>query len=123
MSEKNTGNDLEIADEMCEVCQVGAPQLTEEEIAVLKADLPCWNFIEVDSVKQLRRVYSFSNYEKALAFVNAVAEISEKHNHHPSMLLEWGKVTVTWWTHKINGLHRTDAIMAAKSDRLFGSGG
>jgi 4a-hydroxytetrahydrobiopterin dehydratase len=48
-----------------------------------------------------------------------VGQIAEEEGHHPSILTEWGRVTVTWWTHKIKGLHRNDFIMAAKTDRLL----
>jgi len=53
-----------------------------------------------------------------MTFTNQVGEIAEAQGHHPAILTEWGKVTVTWWTHKIKGLHRNDFIMAAKTDRL-----
>jgi 4a-hydroxytetrahydrobiopterin dehydratase len=63
------------------------------------------------------RVYK--NFVEALHFTNKVGELAETEGHHPSLLTEWGKVTVTWWTHKINGLHRNDFIMAAKTDELY----
>ncbi|HIC35530.1 MAG TPA: 4a-hydroxytetrahydrobiopterin dehydratase, partial [Gammaproteobacteria bacterium] len=46
-------------------------------------------------------------------------QISEEEDHHPALLTEWGKVTVSWWTHKIRGLHRNDLIMGAKTDELY----
>ena len=49
-----------------------------------------------------------------------IAELAEKEGHHPALLTEWGRTTVTWWTHKIKGLHRNDFVMAAKTDELFG---
>jgi len=61
----------------------------------------------------------FKNFAQAVAFTNKVAEIAEAEGHHPAILTEWGKVTVTWWTHKIKGLHRNDFIMAAKTDQLL----
>jgi len=54
----------------------------------------------------------------ALAFTNRVGALAEAEGHHPALLTEWGRVTVTWWTHKIRGLHRNDFIMAAKTDAL-----
>ena len=44
--------------------------------------------------------------------------MAEEEGHHPALLTEWGRMTVTWWTHKISGLHRNDFIMAAKTDEL-----
>jgi 4a-hydroxytetrahydrobiopterin dehydratase len=67
-------------------------------------------------------VYSFNNFVEAIAFTNRVGELAEEENHHPALLTEWGKVTVTWWTHKIRGLHRSDFIMAAKTDKYYQSG-
>jgi len=54
-----------------------------------------------------------------LEFTNKVGELAEKEGHHPALLTEWGRTTVTWWTHKIKGLHRNDFIMAAKTDELY----
>ena len=63
----------------------------------------------------------FENFLKSQSFVNKVGEIAEKEGHHPAILLEWGKVQVSWWTHKIRGLHENDFIMSAKTDQLFDS--
>ena len=54
-----------------------------------------------------------------LDFVNKVADLAEEEDHHPEIVLEWGKVTVNWWSHKIKGLHKNDFIAAAKTDALF----
>ena len=67
---------------------------------------------------QLERAYAFRTFKHALVFTNAVGEIAETENHHPSLLTEWGKVTVTWWSHSIKGLHRYDFVMAARTDEL-----
>jgi pterin-4a-carbinolamine dehydratase len=64
----------------------------------------------------LERVFKFKNYAQSVAFANRVAEIAESQHHHPAIVLEWGRVTVTWWTHAIGGLHRNDLIMAARTD-------
>ena len=103
----------------CEACQAGAPQVTDQELAELMAQLPDWSAPVRDGVLQLERVYKFKNFKLAWAFSNKVAELAEAEFHHPGILLEWGKVTVTWWTHAINGLHKNDFIMAAKTDKLL----
>ena len=74
--------------------------------------------IERDDVPRLERVFKFKNFVDALAFTNDVGAMAEEQDHHPSLLTEWGRVTVTWWTHKIKGLHRNDFIMAAGCDEL-----
>ncbi|WP_298441956.1 4a-hydroxytetrahydrobiopterin dehydratase [uncultured Ferrimonas sp.] len=101
----------------CEACQAGAPQVSEQELAELMSQLPDWAVPVRDGVMQLERVYKFKNFKQAWAFSNKVAELAEAEFHHPGILLEWGKVTVTWWTHAISGLHKNDFIMAAKTDQ------
>lgn len=107
-----------LANQPCEACRVGAPQVSETEAQTLLQQLPDWQIIQVEGIAQLQRCFTFSNFEQALAFTNQVGALAETFNHHPAILTEWGKVTVTWWTHKIKGLHKTDFIMAAKVDGL-----
>jgi 4a-hydroxytetrahydrobiopterin dehydratase len=104
----------------CVACRVGEPTVTDAEIAEYQPQVPEWRIIEVDGIKRLQRVFRFRNFAEALAFTNKVGEAAEAEDHHPTLLTEWGKVTVTWWTHKIKGLHRNDFIMAVKTDRLYG---
>jgi len=103
----------------CVPCRGGEPPLSQAEIEDLKPQVPDWEVIEVENVPHLQRVFKFKNFSQALAFTNRVGEIAEEEDHHPSLLTEWGKVTVTWWTHKINGLHQNDFIMASKTDALY----
>jgi 4a-hydroxytetrahydrobiopterin dehydratase len=103
----------------CSACERGAPTVTDEEIAEFHPQVPDWNLNEVDGVKQLERAFKFKNFRQALEFTNKVGEIAEEEGHHPAILTEWGKVTVTWWTHKIKGLHQNDFIMAARTDDLY----
>ena len=71
-----------------------------------------------DEEEELRRVFSVDDFAQALEFTKKVGELAEDEGHHPALLTEWGRTTVTWWTHKIKGLHRNDFIMAAKTDEL-----
>ena len=64
------------------------------------------------------KVFNFDNYSDAISFTNKIAQLAEEEDHHPAILLEWGRVEVTWWTHKIGGLHKNDFIAAAKTDLL-----
>ena len=105
--------------EKCVACRRDAPQVTAAEIAELQPQIPDWELVELDGVKRLRRVFSFDDFASALAFTNRVGEIAEDEGHHPALLTEWGRVTVSWWTHKIKGLHRNDFIMASKTDALM----
>ena len=100
----------------CIACRKGEPTVTDEEIAEFRPQVPDWDISEVDGVKRLEKVFKFDNFVHALAFTNKIGELAEEEGHHPALLTEWGKVTVSWWTHKIRGLHRNDFIMAAKID-------
>lgn len=103
----------------CVACDRDAPRATAEEIEALSAEIPDWNIIPRDEIDRLEGVFSVPDFVEAMAFTNRVGELAEEEGHHPALLTEWGRVTVTWWTHKIRGLHRNDFIMAAKTDQLF----
>lgn len=103
----------------CVPCRGGEPTLTDQEIARFKPEAPEWVVIEKEGILRLERTFKFKNFVQALEFTNRVGELAEEQGHHPALLTEWGKVTVTWWTHKIKGLHRNDFIMAAKTDKLY----
>ncbi len=102
----------------CVACRRDEPTVTDAEIAEFHPQVPEWQIVERDGIKRLERVFKFDNFTQALAFANKVGELAETEGHHPALLVEWGKVMVQWWTHKIKGLHRNDFIMAAKTDQL-----
>jgi len=108
-----------LIEEACQACRTGAPEVTGAELAALLKELPAWRVEERNGEKQLERQFTFKNFVQALAFSNDVGEQAESENHHPAILTEWGKVTVTWWTHKIGGLHKNDFVMAARTDQLY----
>ena len=110
-----------LSTEHCEACRADASRVSDDELAVLLKQIPDWQPIVRNRVLQLQRVFAFQNFHRAMAFSNQVAELAEAAGHHPAILTEWGKVTVTWWTHKINGLHRNDFILAARTDELLTS--
>jgi 4a-hydroxytetrahydrobiopterin dehydratase len=107
-----------LTEERCVACRRDAPRVTEAEIEELKPQVPEWELLERDGIPRLERVFRFPDFATALAFTNRVGELAEAEGHHPAILTEWGRVTVTWWTHKIRGLHRNDFIMAARTDAL-----
>ena len=88
-------------------------------IAEFHPQVSDWEIVELDAIKRLTRVYSFDDFAQALEFTNKVGELAEGQGHHPVLLTEWGRTTVTWWTHAIRGLHRNDFVMAAKTDVLY----
>jgi 4a-hydroxytetrahydrobiopterin dehydratase len=103
----------------CEACRTDAHRITEAESKELIKEIPDWEIVEHEGVPRLQRVYKFPDFAKAIKFTDKVAALAEEADHHPSLLTEWGRVTVTWWSHKIKGLHRNDFIMAAKSDDAY----
>ncbi|WP_299599439.1 4a-hydroxytetrahydrobiopterin dehydratase [uncultured Microbulbifer sp.] len=107
----------ELAAQACEACRADAPLVSDEELAELIREIPDWTPETRDGVMQLERVFKFRNFKQALAFTNRVGEIAEEVGHHPALLTEWGKVTVTWWSHEAGGLHKNDFIMAARTDK------
>ncbi len=108
----------ELTQMKCEACRRGAPRVTAEESRSLHKQIPDWALVERDGIQRLERAFAFPGFADALAFTNSVGALAELEGHHPALLTEWGSVTVTWWTHKIRGLHQNDFIMAAKTDQL-----
>lgn len=106
----------DLASMECVPCRGGVPPMTHDDAQDYLADLG-GEWLVVDD-HHLQREYRFKNFRQALAFTNRIGEIAESEGHHPALLTEWGRVTVTWWTHKIRGLHRNDFVMAAKTDKL-----
>ncbi|MBM3943496.1 MAG: 4a-hydroxytetrahydrobiopterin dehydratase [SAR202 cluster bacterium] len=109
----------ELTQEVCVACRADSPTVDERETAALHSQVPDWQLRTEDGIRKLDRVYRFRNFKQALQFTNGVGELAEAQGHHPRLVTEWGRVTVTWWTHKIKNLHRNDFIMAARTDRLF----
>ncbi|CAB0149891.1 Putative pterin-4-alpha-carbinolamine dehydratase [Pseudidiomarina piscicola] len=106
----------DLKQQKCEACNADAPKVSDDELAELMREIPEWAPVARDGVMQLEREFKFKNFKQALAFTNKVGDIAEAEFHHPTLVTEWGKVTVTWWTHAINGLHKNDFIMAARTD-------
>jgi 4a-hydroxytetrahydrobiopterin dehydratase len=107
-----------LLEKKCTACELGAPLVPDEKQNDLLKDLEGW-LIDRSNISKLSKTYKFSNYASTLNFVNLIAELSESEDHHPKMTVEWGKVSLEWWSHKIEGLHMNDFICAAKSDEIF----
>lgn len=105
----------ELSSKQCVPCRGGVPPLQGDEIQRLLSQLNGW---EVVREHHLKKNYSFSNFAEALKFVNRVGELAEEQGHHPDICFGWGKVEVTIWTHKIDGLTESDFILAAKINEL-----
>ena len=109
---------MSLKESKCEACTIDAPLVSDSEAKVLILELDGW-LIESDSgINQLIKTYKFSNYAESLDFSNKVADLAESEDHHPKIVLEYGSVEVSWWSHKIKGLHKNDFICAAKTDLI-----
>ncbi len=108
-----------LAQEKCIPCKSDVPPLSQKEINSFLEDVPEWQLVEIDNIPRLKRNFKFKNFVTALEFTNAVGEIAEEEGHHPLIELTWGIVSVQWWTHNIEGLHKNDFIMATKTDELY----
>lgn len=104
-----------LADKNCIPCRGGVPPLAGEELMRLARQLPHWKVVDAHHIT---RAFTFPDFRQALEFVNKAGEIAEAQGHHPDIFLTWGKVEITTWTHKINGLTESDFILAAKIDQL-----
>ncbi len=105
----------ELASKTCVPCRGGVPPLKGQELEKFHREVPQW---QVSNEHHLIREFKFPDFRTALDFVNRVGELAEQQGHHPNILLTWGRVEITLWTHKIDGLTESDFIMAAKIDRL-----
>jgi len=106
----------ELADRTCVPCKGGVPALTPEQLKPLLAQVDSWTVV---NNHHLEKRYALKNFAQALDLVNRIGAVAESQNHHPDIYLAWGRVHVTIWTHKINGLTESDFIFAAKCDRAF----
>ena len=107
-----------LADKTCVPCRGDTPPLKGKELTDIHRQLPESSQWDVVNQHHLVRAYKFPDFRSALAFVNKVGEIAEEQGHHPDILLGWGKVEITTWTHAVDGLTESDFILAAKIDRL-----
>lgn len=104
--------------ERCEACRADSSPVPEEEIPELLARIPDWVIRTVDGVPRLERTFRFADWSQTMAFVQQVGVLAEAEDHHPQLLVSFGRVRVGWWTHAIRALHRNDFIMAAKTNAI-----
>lgn len=110
-----------LAEESVATADPTTPRLPAHEIAGLAARVPAWTVVERRDVLRLERVVLTPDWQAGLDFAVRLGALAAEANHHPAILLEWGRVTVTWWTLRVRGLHRNDFVMAARTDRLLES--
>lgn len=107
-----------LANSPCQACNADSQALSADEQRELLKQLSGWHINLIEGVAQLRKNYDFKNFRQALALTNSIGALAEAENHHPELTTSWGKLSVSWWTHSVQGLHRNDFIMAARCDAL-----
>ena len=108
---------MSLTAKQCVPCRGGVPPLDRAQADAYLKEVPGWS---LPDDTRIQRRYTFKDFVEALAFVNRVGELAEREGHHPDILFGWGYCEVTLYTHKINGLHENDFIMAAKINELYG---
>lgn len=107
-----------LAEKTCVPCRGGVPPLKGKELADMHRQLPEFAHWKIIDEHHITRSYDFPDFQSALNFVNKVGAVAEEQGHHPDILLRWGKVDITIWTHIVDGLTESDFILAAKFDKL-----
>ena len=103
-----------LAGERCRPCRQDSLGVVGADAQALLAALPGWEIVSAET-DRLVGGFDFRDFAAALAFANRVGALAEEADHHPLLVVEWGRVSVQWWTHAIGGLHRNDFIMAART--------
>jgi 4a-hydroxytetrahydrobiopterin dehydratase len=109
---------MALSEESCVPCRDGEP-MAPADVSQLWKGVPGWSVASRGEIKSLRKSFSFPDFAAALAFANRVGAMADAQDHHPEITVGWGEASVSWWTHRIKGLHRNDFICAAKTDALF----
>lgn len=104
--------------ERCVACRRDSEPLIGEDLDELLLLVPDWDLIHVDGVPRLTRRFPSRSWAAAMRFAQRVGELAEAEDHHPTILIAWNGVTVSWWTYAIRNLHRNDLIMASQTDAL-----
>lgn len=108
-----------LADQSLQICDKTSRVLSSSNIQQYLQQLNNWQLYSEGHTQQINKKFMFKKYAQAITFSNQIATLSEQENHHPKICIEWGKVSISWWTHTLNGLFVNDFIMAAKCDKIF----
>ncbi len=107
---------MQLSQKKCVACEGGIPPMEKEKAEDFLKQVQEWSLAENN--KKISKNFEFRNFEEAMVFINLVAALAEEEQHHPDIFVSYNKVRIDIWTHKINGLHENDFILAAKIDEL-----
>lgn len=108
-----------LLEEMCEPITANSVPVTDEEAQRLLETLPGWQIVFEDGINKLRYEFQFKGYLQVLVFTNRLSDVSMGQGHYPLVVFKRDKATVTWWTQKMQNMHRNDFIMAAKTENIY----
>lgn len=111
----------ELAERRCDTHYQDTSALSETAYEHWLSVLPCWSVERTQNTPSLVCHFSFNDFSGALAFANVLGDVANEQNHHPELVIGWGRVTVRWTTSELGGLHENDFICAAKTQRLWHS--
>ena len=111
-------NAKRLAEMRCEPCRADSPAVASDMGKALLAELDGWVVDVVDDIPRLIRTYQTADFAAALGLANRIGEMADSEDHHPQLVVEWGRLQVGWWTHAIGGLHMNDFVLAARCDEL-----
>ena len=104
---------------VCEACLPDAQKVSNEDPDTFLNEHSSWQLLNDDDVQKLGKSYKFQNFIQAQGFTSSIGDMAEKEGHHPTITLEYGMVTVRWWSHKIRGLHSNDLLLSLKTDEIY----
>ena len=108
-----------LTDQPIAICNKDSLALSTVEIKKLLGELNDWTLNSMQNCRQIKKHYKFKDFISAMKFANEITALAEEENHHPCICIEWGKVSLSWWTHSCAGLFINDFIMAARSDKAY----
>ena len=111
--------DKKSEDVACKACSDTAQAAGEDQITNFATSCPEWEIKTELDIIFLTRTYLFPDFVQASAFAGKVGAIAEQANHHPRIIIEYGKTRVDWWSHKIANIHSLDLKLAGDTDKLF----
>ena len=109
----------ETMDPICEACLETADPADQKDIDAFIESSEEWVLVDEDNTRKLAKVYKFANFQEAQHYTHKVSRLAEDVGHHPVIVLQWGSVRVTWWSHKIKNIHPLDLILAERCDVAY----
>ena len=104
---------------ICEACLETADPADQKDIDAFIESSEEWVLVDEDNTRKLTKVYKFANFQEAQDYTHKVSRLAEDVGHHPVIVLQWGSVRVTWWSHKIKNIHPLDLILAERCDVAY----